>query len=210
MENTAKVTAKKTTKNTKANADFNESVSKVKATAKEVNAQIAETATDIAEDIKEIGQELQKVATETVKKVTKKADLSKSVKKAKTTATKVNKEIMETANEIAEEVMEKGKELKDATTKIAKDAINNFDLTDRLNAVKKAAVKANEYALETTEELIDSVAVNGEKWQNVTEKAIKNGLKLAERQQTIMFTTLEAVKTQLDGSATRLKKLFRK
>jgi hypothetical protein len=74
--------------------------------------------------------------------------------------------------------------------------------------VKKAAKNANTFALQTAEELVDGAVVNGEKWQTLTEKAVKSGLKLAAKQQDIVFTTLEAVKVQMGGTAKRFKKLF--
>ena len=206
MENTAKKTTKTAPKNTNLVESVNE---KVKATAEFVNTQVTDAANDIAEDLKNVGEELQKVAVESVKKVTKKADLSKTVKKASGAARKVQKEIADTAGEIVEEVLEKGREWKDNTAKVAKEAIEKADLSDRLNDVKKSAAKANAYALSSTEELIEAVVENGAKWQNVTEKALKSGLQLAERQQNIVFNTLEAVKGQLGVSANRLKKLFR-
>ena len=45
------------------------------------------------------------------------------------------------------------------------------------------------------------------KWQKVAEKAVKTSLKLADKQQDLVFSTLEAVKSQLIGTATRFKKL---
>jgi hypothetical protein len=77
-----------------------------------------------------------------------------------------------------------------------------------LNAVKDAMKNANEYALETSHELIDGMEANGLKWQSVTEKAVKTGLKLAENQQNLVFSTLEAVKTQIGSTSDRFKKLF--
>ena len=73
---------------------------------------------------------------------------------------------------------------------------------------KKVAKTANEFTLETAEKLVDGVITNGEKWQNVANKAVKGGLKLAERQQDIVFSTLETVKGQLVNSATKLRKMF--
>ncbi len=178
-----------------------ESVNKVKATAETVNTQIKETASVIADNIMEMGQDIKEVATKSVKEVAEKVDFTQSVEKAKATAKKVNTEIMETATEIVSDI-------KEVTTKMAKEAMENINVTNRINSLKKTAMNANQFALETSEELIDSLAANGEKWQNVTEKAIKKGLKLAERQQNIMFSTLEAVKVQLGGSGVRFKKLF--
>lgn len=211
MEKNVKATAKKTTKavnEVTAKNDVSESLDKVVATAKNVNKQIQETVAVIAEDVKEAVQDIKVVAEKSAKEVGKKVDFSKSVKKVKATAKVVNAELTETASEIAEEVKEKSKELKVATSKLAKEAIENVKLGDRFNAIKKAAKNANDLALQTSDNMIDAMVENGNKWQNVTEKAIKSGLKLAERQQTIVFSTLEALKVQLGGSAVRFKKLF--
>ena len=210
--------------------NLGESVNKVVTTAQDINSQIVNAASEVAGDVKEIGLEIKEVATKSIKEVATKVDFSDSVKVVKATATNVNKQIKETATEVVAdvkekgkevseattklakevvaEVKEKGKEMSEATTKLAKEAIENINLSDRLNAIKKAVVNTNTYALETTEELIHGLEANGTKWQNVTEKAIKSGLKLAERQQNIVFSTLEAVKTQITGTGTRFKKLF--
>ena len=58
------------------------------------------------------------------------------------------------------------------------------------------------------EGLVDGVLENGEKWQGIASKAVKGGLKLAEKQQDMVFETLEAMKGQLTQSASRLRKLF--
>lgn len=63
--------------------------------------------------------------------------------------------------------------------------------------------------MSTTSELIESLEENGMKWQKVSEKAIKSGLKLAESQQELVFSTLEAVKTQIGKTTNRFKKLLK-
>ena len=63
--------------------------------------------------------------------------------------------------------------------------------------------------METAEEMVDGMIVNGEKWQNIAAKAVKSGFKVAERQQEMMFSTLEAVKGQLGNSAVRLRNIFK-
>lgn len=195
--------AAKAVKETAETSNLTESVNKMKATAEAVNTEIVETAAVIVDNIKEMGQDIKEVATKSVKEVTEKVDFTESIEKAKATAKKVNAEIMETATDIVGDI-------KDVTTKMAKEAMENIKLTDRINQLKKTAFNANQYALETSEELIDTLAANGEKWQNVAEKAIKKGLKLAERQQNMMFTTLEAVKAQIGGSSVRFKQLIGK
>ena len=192
--------------------DFNESVNKVVATAQNVNNQIVEAASEVVANVKEVGNDIKDVATKTINDVAEKVDFSNSVEKVKVTAKNVNNQIKETATEVVAEVVAEAKvksqEIKNVTTKLAKEAIENLNVSDRVKSVRKAVANTNAYALETSEELISTLEANGTKWQNVTEKAIKTGLKLAERQQNIVFSTLEAVKTQVGGTATRFRKLF--
>jgi hypothetical protein len=212
MEKNVKTTASKAVKAVKSVAtapETTEAIDKVMATAKNVNAEIKATAAVIVEDVKEAAQDIKAVATKSVKEVSKKVDFSKSAKKVKSTAKSVNAQLADAASDITAEVKEKGKELKSATTKLAKEALQNADLSDRFNAIKKAAQNANDFALQTSDNLIDALVVNGEKWQNVADKAVKSGLKLADRQQNLMFNALEAAKNQFGGTATRFKKLLR-
>ncbi len=74
--------------------------------------------------------------------------------------------------------------------------------------LKDVVKDVNEFALETSEEVVEGVITNGEKWQQVVEKATKGGLKLTARQQDIVYNTLETVKGQLVDSTKRLKKIF--
>ena len=206
MEKAIKATAKK------AATVKNETVTAVNATVKEAKAtskKATSTMTELVEDIKEMGQEIKAVATKNFDKIAEKVGVADSIQKMKEIAVQANDQFMDMAEDFTEELKEKGAEFKSTTTKLAKEAIENIRLNDRLKAVKKAANNANNYALETSEELIETMAVNGEKWQNVTAKAIESGLKLAEKQQNILFNTLEAVKVQMGGSAVRFKKLIK-
>ena len=123
-------------------------------------------------------------------------------------ANSVNTQIKTTATDLMTDVSEKANSFKVSTTKLAKEAIDNIKLNDRVSNVKEAVKKSNQLAMSKTEELIDSLEANGQKWQNVADKAIQSGLKLAEKQQDMIFTTLEAVKSQIGNSANRFKKLF--
>lgn len=46
------------------------------------------------------------------------------------------------------------------------------------------------------------------KWQNVTSKAVKGGLKVADAQQNMVFDTLETAKSHLLKGFKRSKALF--
>lgn len=70
---------------------------------------------------------------------------------------------------------------------------NTFSLKSVRNTIKNT----NKFMLDTTEEVLEESLKRTEDWQNVGEKAIKGGLKLAAKQQDLVFDTLEALKKQI-------------
>ena len=203
MEKKVKAAAKKT------ETVANKSLTKINKTVKNINEEVTSTVEDVMGDVRTSGQEIRAVVTKSAKEVAKKINTTKSINKIKATAAKVNTQIQEAASEIFEDVKASGKEMQANAAKMAKEAIENIDMTERVGAVKKAVKNANNYTLETAEEMVDGMIVNGEKWQNIAAKAVKSGFKVAERQQEIMFSTLEAVKGQLGNSAVRLRNIFK-
>jgi hypothetical protein len=205
------------------NAGFaTESLNAVKATAEIINSQIKDATTEITKEVKEVAADVKAIATKAIKGKATKADFNKGVKKVKESAKDINAQITQTSSDIAAELKETtteivkdvkatatemSKDFRKTTNKLAKEAIENANVTERLNSLKKVVANANDYALETSETMIDGFVANSEKWQKVAEKAIKSGLKVAEKNQNLMFTTLEAVKTQLVDGNKRFKKL---
>ena len=65
----------------------------------------------------------------------------------------------------------------------------NIKVTEKLNnaieTAKSSVKKANDYALNTTEEVVLETITIAEKWQKVTDKALKGGVKLMENQQNL-------------------------
>ena len=120
---------------------------------------------------------------------------------------------METATEVFEDVRENGKVWVENTTKKVKSTITNFDAEKATKAgiktAKTTTKKVNEFALETADELVDVALENGKKFQGITAKAINGGLKIAAKQQDIVFDTLETVKGQLSKNAVRFRDLFK-
>ncbi len=202
MENKAKKAVAKT------QTVANKSINKITETAKIINTQVSDTVEDVMADVKTSGKEITTLATKTVKEAAKKIDATKSINTIKATAEKINAEIKETVNEVFENVKTSGKEMQANTVKMAHDAINNVNITDRMATVKKAVKNVNEFTLETAETIVDAAFTNGEKWQNVAAKAVKSGLKIAEKQQNLMFSTLEAVKGQFTLNSNRLRNIF--
>jgi len=80
--------------------------------------------------------------------------------------------------------------------------------TTTKNEVKKTVKKLNKKAIKLSEGLVEEGLATGEQWQAIFAKALKNGAILADKQQDMMFDTLEEVKEQLLKGNFRLRKLF--
>ena len=65
-----------------------------------------------------------------------------------------------------------------------------------LKAFRNTVKNINKFVLDTTEEVLDETLVRAEDWQAVGEKAIKGGIKIAAKQQDLVFDALEAAKKQ--------------
>jgi predicted metal-dependent hydrolase len=203
MENTGKKAAKKVTEKTP------NSLTKIAATAKTINAEVKETASDLYVEVIAEGKAVKEIATKSVKEAAEKIHVSENVAKIKEAAKKINSQIKETATEILGDVVTNRKELQANAKKMAIEAIDNANITERVASLKKTVKNANDFTFETAEGLVDGLAVNGEKWQGVANKAVKSGLKVAARQQDIMFSTFETVKGQLMNSAARFKSIIK-
>ena len=184
-------------------------VAKIKKTATSIHKQLANTAEELVKDAKANGTQVKKAATSSVENF-EKIQLKNSFSKIAKTAKTINTQVVETATEIVEEVVENGKMWSAAAMKTAKNRIEEIDMKENVNKVKNTAKTVNTFTLKTADTLADGALENGEKWQGLATKAVKGGLHLAERQQEIVFDTLEEVKGQLVKSATRFRTLFSK
>lgn len=90
--------------------------------------------------------------------------------------------------------------------------IKTVKITDKLNnaldTAKNSVKTANEFALNTTEEVVTETITIASEWQKVTDKALKGGVKLMANQQDLIFNTLEAFKSQLLDGKKKLTKVF--
>jgi hypothetical protein len=159
-----------------------------------------------------------KVANKSTKKVSNKFDFSDSIKAVKGTAKTVNNQVKDAAGEVIEDIRENGVQLREVAVSRAKNTYKKAyksvtEVTETVaenvsvNKIAEATKKVNQYTLKTAEELVEGAATNGEKWQGVAHKAVKGGLKLAAKQQDIVFDTLETIKGQFAHTAKRFKKL---
>ena len=95
-----------------------------------------------------------------------------------------------------------------ATKTAAKKTANKLNITKGFETIKDTTKNINDFALETSTEVVDATINTASLWQNVAEKAIKGGFKLARKQQDITFDALETVKDQFVANRKRFNKLF--
>jgi len=70
---------------------------------------------------------------------------------------------------------------------------NAFNMKNVRNTIKSV----NKFVLDTTEDVLDETLERTEDWQSVGEKAIKGGIKVAAKQQDLIFDALESLKKQI-------------
>lgn len=137
-------------------------------------------------------------------------DFSDSTTAIRKTAKSINTQVQATVTEIAEDLKENSAVLADKAMEPVKKAYDK--VSDQINweylDVAKVTKKANTAVFNTAEEVVDGVLESSEKWQGVAEKAIKGGLKIAAKQQDMVFDTMEVLKGQLAKSSKRLQKLL--
>ncbi|MGK0365619.1 MAG: hypothetical protein ACI85O_002685 [Saprospiraceae bacterium] len=195
-----KKSAKKVVKTTENN------IAKIAKTAKKVNAQVQEAAQYVANDIMENGQAIRDTAVKAAEKIT----LSDSVKKIKATAIKINTEVTDTTVEVTDAMVKTGKKLTKTATEQVKAAIENIDIKAGFNKIGEVAKKVNTYSLETAEEIIEATEKGSVTWNKLMKKAIKGGLKFSEKNQELVFDTLEVVKKQVTKNAYRATDILTK
>jgi hypothetical protein len=81
-------------------------------------------------------------------------------------------------------------------------------INDALLTVKVSMTKANDYALNNTEEIVSETITMASQWQKVTEKALKGGVQLLDNQQNLIFDTLEMYKGHFVEGQKRFTKIF--
>jgi type IV secretory pathway VirD2 relaxase len=90
--------------------------------------------------------------------------------------------------------------------------IKKVNFTKKVNNVvetAKTSVKtANDYALNTTEDLVTETITIASQWQNVTSKALKGSVKLLENQQNLVFDALETYKNHFVKGKKRFTQIF--
>ena len=65
-----------------------------------------------------------------------------------------------------------------------------------VESIKDSTKNVNNFIIDTTEMIVDETLDRTAAWQNLADKAIKGGFKLAETQADITFKALETLKKQ--------------
>jgi hypothetical protein len=87
------------------------------------------------------------------------------------------------------------------------DAPKNM-VSKALDKSKNTLKSANDYALNTTEEIVSEGIIAAEQWQTVAKTALKGSLALAAKQQDIVFDTLTGIKNHILLSKKRMVQLI--
>jgi hypothetical protein len=77
-----------------------------------------------------------------------------------------------------------------------------------LDTSKDTFKSVNSYALSATEEIVSEGIIVAEQWQTVANTALKGSLKLAAKQQDIVFDSLTVVKNHINLSRKRISQLI--
>ena len=154
------------------------------------------------------------MATKTAKKpatkTTAKTDMSKKLDQIKATAMTLNTQIRDVAAEAVETAVETGKQRIDETTTRVKTVIDGVSVEKGVKTIKTTAKNINTYSLEVADDIVEGALATGKEWQGVAEKALKGSLKLAGKQQEIIFDALQDVKGQVVKGASRVRTLLSK
>lgn len=73
---------------------------------------------------------------------------------------------------------------------------------------KKLVKNTNAAVLDMTEDIVEGTIARGSEWQNIAEKSVKGGLKIAAKQQDMLFDTLDIIKGEYIRNRGRFSKLF--
>ncbi|MEO1437769.1 MAG: hypothetical protein AAFV80_19675, partial [Bacteroidota bacterium] len=139
-------------------------------------------------------------AAAAAKKTTNK--VNENLGKVFDTANSVNKQVLDTTAEILNDVLQSGAAISEKITETVKGGIKFEGVS-----LKKVAGNINDFVYTTSEEFAENAVKTAEKWQGLGEKTLKSGLKMAAKQQDVVFDALETVKFQLGKGVDRFSKL---
>lgn len=77
-----------------------------------------------------------------------------------------------------------------------------------VDLIKNKVKNINEFALKTSNEVVEETLVTGEQWQNLFAKTLRKGTVLFGKQQDLMFSGLEMLKDQYNYGNKRFWKLL--
>jgi hypothetical protein len=189
-------------------ADFSKNVDEIKTSVKTLNDQIIASTSSIFEDVIEMNKEIANITVKSVEVMASNFDMDKEVEKIRSSAVELNEKVVNRSKELNSQVLARTEDLKSTIAKLANDMLENIRLNERITNVKDAVLNSNKYAKDAANNTIDNVEKNATEWQKIGEKAIVRSLKLASKQQELVFETLEEVKSQVLLTRKNLKSLF--
>ena len=153
------------------------------------------------------------MATKSTKKNTEvKIDFNDSVKAIKGTAKTVNKESKKMVTEVIEDIKSNTSMVNEYAKTKVKKAISATTEIIKENATPEVitgtAKSINNLGLKIADSVVEGITTNSDKWIKLTDKTVKNGLKITAKQQDIFFETVVDMKGQIENGVKRFKKIF--
>lgn len=122
-----------------------------------------------------------------------------------TTATKANATVKRTTKTATKATATIKRNTKKAATTAKKElvSVSNIDF-------KKSIKDINNFAVETANIIVDETFDTTAEWQNVLDKAVKNGFQVAAKNQELVFSALESMKGSIKNGTKKFSSFFSK
>ena len=141
-----------------------------------------------------------------------KIDFNDSVKAIKGTAQTMNKESKKVVTEVMEDIKSNVTMVNEYAKTKVKKAVETTTEIIKENATPEVitgtAKSINNMGLKIADSVVEGITNNSDKWIKLTDKTVKNGLKITAKQQDIFFETVADMKGQMESGVKRFKKIF--
>lgn len=141
-----------------------------------------------------------------------KIDFNDSVNAIKGTAQTVNKESKKVIAEVIEDIKSNTIMVNQYAKSKVKKAISTSSDFIQENAnpetISATAKSINNMGLKIADSVVEGITNHSDKWIKLTDKSVKNGLKITSKQQDILFESVNDMKGQIESGVKRFKKIF--
>ncbi len=153
------------------------------------------------------------MATKSAKKNKEvKIDFNDSIKAIKGSAKTVNKESKKVVTEVIDDIKSSTSMVNEFAKNKVKAVITMTTEIIKENSTPKGiagtAKSINDMGLKIADSMVEGVTASSDKWMKLSDKTVKNGLKITAKQQDILFEAVSDMKGQVESGMKRFKKIF--